>query len=169
MSAFDTATGWIAAAAFGLALLASVMNRLRLSTGRRFSFAWFRAHNWLGAIAAVMGVGHCLSSVHRETLPVGEEIGIWAGAVATGLLVLTAFAGSSLSGAGRELSQADTAHARRHDVRGARRGHGAHRAQRPAGGELSDPRARSQPGILWQYGRLAPHRGAGLVEVFPDD
>jgi len=102
VSALDTVTGWIAAAAFGLALLASVMNRLRLSTGRRFSFAWFRAHNWLGAIAAVMGVGHCLSSVHRETLPVGEEIGIWAGAVATGLLVLTALAGSSLSGAGRD-------------------------------------------------------------------
>jgi len=102
LSAIDTITGWIAAGAFGVALGASVMNRLRLATGRRFSFMWFRAHNWFGAIATVFGVGHCLSSVNRATLPVGEEIGIWAGAVATGLLVLTAFAGSSLSGAGRD-------------------------------------------------------------------
>jgi len=32
----------------------------------------------------------------------GEEIGIWAGAAAVGLLVLTAFAGSGLSGAKRD-------------------------------------------------------------------
>jgi hypothetical protein len=102
VSAVDTATGWIAAAAFGLALVASLMNRFRRSAGRGFSWGWFHAHNWLGTIAAVTGVGHCLSSVNRTSLPVGEEIGIWAGAAAVGLLVLTALAGSSVSGARRD-------------------------------------------------------------------
>lgn len=63
---------------------------------------WFRAHNWLGAVATVAGAAHCLSSVTRNALPAGEEVGIWAGAAAVGLLVLTAFAGSGLSGAKRD-------------------------------------------------------------------
>jgi hypothetical protein len=102
MSQFDAATGWIAAALFGAAILASLVNRWRLANRHSFSMGWFRAHNWLGAVATVAGVGHCLASVRRATLPVGEEIGIWAGAVAVGLLVLTAFAGSGLSGAKRD-------------------------------------------------------------------
>ena len=102
MSQFDAATGWIAAALFGVAILASLVNRWRLANGRSFSMGWFRAHNWLGAIATVAGAGHCLSAVGRATLPVGKEIGIWAGAAAVGLLVLTAFAGSGLSGARRD-------------------------------------------------------------------
>lgn len=60
---------------------------------------WFRSHNWLGFVATVAGAAHCLSSVGRASLPAGEEVGIWAGAAAVGLLVLTAFAGSGLSGA----------------------------------------------------------------------
>jgi hypothetical protein len=99
MSQIDATTGWIAAALFGLAIVASLVNRWRLTNRRSFSMGWFRAHNWLGAVATVAGVGHCLSSVGRATLPAGEEIGIWAGAAAVGLLVLTAFAGSGLSGA----------------------------------------------------------------------
>ncbi|MGA7988721.1 MAG: hypothetical protein WCB51_10030 [Candidatus Dormiibacterota bacterium] len=102
MSAIDTLTGWGAAALFGIAIAASLINRLRLSSGRSFSMGWFRAHNWLGIVAALAGVAHCLSSVGRVTLPVAEEIGIWAGAAAVGLLVLTAFAGSGLSGAKRD-------------------------------------------------------------------
>jgi hypothetical protein len=101
MSQFDAVTGWVAAALFGVAILASLVNRWRLANGRGFSMGWFRAHNWLGAVATVAGVGHCLSAVGRATLPVGREIGIWAGAAAVGLLVLTAFAGSGLSGAKR--------------------------------------------------------------------
>jgi hypothetical protein len=99
MSAIDATTGWVAAALFGVAVAASLVNRRRLATGHSFSMGWFRAHNWLGAVAAVAGVAHCLSSVGRAALPVGEEIGIWAGAAAVGLLVLTALAGSGLSGA----------------------------------------------------------------------
>jgi hypothetical protein len=99
VSAIDSLTGWIAAALFGIAITASLVNRWRLSSGRSFSMGWFRAHNWLGTVATLAGVAHCLSSVGRITLPVGEEIGIWAGAAAVGLLVLTAFAGSGLSGA----------------------------------------------------------------------
>jgi hypothetical protein len=102
VSAIDTLTGWIAAALFGVAIVSSVVNRWRLSSGRSFSMSWFRAHNWLGIVATFAGVAHCLSSVGRATLPVGEEIGIWAGAAAVGLLVLTAFAGSGLSGAKRD-------------------------------------------------------------------
>jgi hypothetical protein len=102
MSLVDSITGWIAAALFGVAIGASLMNRWRVAGGHRFSMAWFRAHNWLGSVAALAGIGHCLSSVGRATLPAGEEIGIWAGAAAVGLLVLTAFAGSGLSGAKRE-------------------------------------------------------------------
>jgi hypothetical protein len=99
MSQIDTITGWVAAALFGVAIVASLVNRWRVANGHGFSMAWFRAHNLLGAVAAVAGVGHCLSSVGRVTLPIGEEVGIWAGAAAVGLLVLTAFAGSGLSGA----------------------------------------------------------------------
>jgi hypothetical protein len=102
MSQVDTLTGWIAAALFAVAIGSSLLNRWRLSAGRSFSMGWFRAHNWLGAVATVAGVAHCLSSVTRTTLPAGEEIGIWAGAAAVGLLVLTAFAGSGLSGAKRD-------------------------------------------------------------------
>ena len=102
MSQLGTITGWIAAGLFGVAVASSLVNRWRLSAGRSFSMGWFRAHNWLGAAAAVAGVAHCLSSVTRTALPAGEEIGIWAGAAAVGLLVLTAFAGGSLSGAGRD-------------------------------------------------------------------
>ena len=102
MSTFDATTGWVAAALFGVAIVASLVNRWRLANGRAFSMGWFRAHNWLGAVATVAGVGHCLASVGRGTLPVGEEVGIWAGAAAVGLLVLTAFAGSGLSGAKRD-------------------------------------------------------------------
>jgi hypothetical protein len=99
MSQLDSITGWAAAALFGVAIAASLVNRWRLSAGRSFSIGWFRAHNWLGAAATVAGVAHCLSSVTRTNLPAGEEVGIWAGAAAVGLLVLTAFAGSGLSGA----------------------------------------------------------------------
>ena len=102
MSQIDALTGWIAAALFGVAVASSLVNRWRLSEGRSFSMGWFRAHNWLGAVAAVAGIAHCLSSVTRSTLPAGEEVGIWAGAAAVGLLVLTAFAGSGLSGAKRD-------------------------------------------------------------------
>jgi hypothetical protein len=102
LSAIDALTGWIAAGLFGLAILSSLVNRSRLAAGRSFSMGWFRAHNWLGAVATVAGIAHCLSSVTRSTLPVGEEVGIWAGAAAVGLLVLTAFAGSGLSGAKRD-------------------------------------------------------------------
>ena len=102
MSQIDALTGWIAAALFTVALAASLVNRWRLAEGRSFSMGWFRAHNWLGAVAAVAGIAHCLSSVTRSTLPAGEEVGIWAGAAAVGLLVLTAFAGSGLSGAKRD-------------------------------------------------------------------
>jgi hypothetical protein len=102
MSAFDSLTGWIAAGLFGVAIVSSLVNRGRLRAGRSFSMAWFRAHNWLGAVATVAGIGHCLASVTRSSLPAGEEIGIWAGAAAVGLLVLTAFAGSGLSGAKRD-------------------------------------------------------------------
>lgn len=102
MSQVDTVTGWIAAALFVMAIASSLVNRWRLSEGRSFSMGWFRAHNWLGAVAAVAGIAHCLSSVTRATLPAGEEAGIWAGAAAVGLLVLTAFAGSGLSGAKRD-------------------------------------------------------------------
>jgi xanthosine utilization system XapX-like protein len=99
MSQLDAATGWIAAGLFGVAIAASLVNRWRLANGRSFSMGWFRSHNWLGVVATVAGAGHCLSSVGRATLPAGEELGIWAGAAAVGLLVLTAFAGSGLSGA----------------------------------------------------------------------
>jgi hypothetical protein len=99
VSGIDTLTGWGAAALFGVAIAASLVNRWRLSSGRSFSMGWFRAHNWLGTIATLAGLAHCLSSVGRTALPAGEEIGIWAGAAAVGLLVLTAFAGSGLSGA----------------------------------------------------------------------
>ena len=102
MSLVDSITGWVAAALFGVAIAASLMNRWRVAGGHGFSMAWFRAHNWSGSVAALAGIGHCLSSVGRATLPAGEEIGIWAGAAAVGLLVLTAFAGSGLSGAKRE-------------------------------------------------------------------
>ena len=102
MNSFDSITGWIAAALFGVAILSSLVNRSRLKARLSFSMGWFRAHNWLGAVATVAGVAHCLSSITRSTLPVGEEIGIWAGAAAVGLLVLTAFAGSGLSGAKRD-------------------------------------------------------------------
>ncbi len=102
MSQVDTITGWIAAALFGVAIVASLVNRWRLANGHSFSMAWFRAHNWVGTVATLAGIGHCLSSVGRATLPVGEEIGVWAGAAAVGLLVLTAFAGSGLSGAKRD-------------------------------------------------------------------
>jgi hypothetical protein len=102
MSTFDSITGWVAAALFGVALLSSLVNRSRLKARLSFSMGWFRAHNWLGAVATVAGVAHCLASITRSTLPVGEEIGIWAGAAAVGLLVLTAFAGSGLSGAKRD-------------------------------------------------------------------
>lgn len=102
VSQVDALTGWIAAALFGVAVVSSLVNRWRLSEGRTFSMGWFRAHNWLGAAAAVAGIAHCLSSVTRATLPAGEEVGIWAGAAAVGLLVLTAFAGSGLSGAKRD-------------------------------------------------------------------
>jgi len=102
VSPFDAATGWIAATLFGVAIVASLVNRWRLANGRSFSMGWFRAHNWLGAVATVAGVGHCLASVGRAKLAVGQEIGIWAGAAAVGLLVLTAFAGSGLSGAKRD-------------------------------------------------------------------
>jgi hypothetical protein len=99
MSQLDATTGWIAAGFFGVAIAASLVNRWRLANGRSFSMGWFRSHNWLGAVATAAGAGHCLSSVGRATLPTGEELGIWAGAAAVGLLVLTAFAGSGLSGA----------------------------------------------------------------------
>lgn len=102
MSQVDTITGWIAAALFGVAIVASLVNRWRFANGHSFSMAWFRAHNWVGTVATLAGIGHCLSSVGRATLPVGEEIGVWAGAAAVGLLVLTAFAGSGLSGAKRD-------------------------------------------------------------------
>ncbi len=102
MSQIDLLTGWIAAALFGVAIAASLVNRWRLSAGRSFSTRCFRAHNWLGAVAAVAGVAHCLSSVSRANLPAGEEVGVWAGAAAVGLIVLTAFAGGGLSGARRE-------------------------------------------------------------------
>jgi uncharacterized membrane protein len=102
MNAFDSITGWVAAALFGVAIGSSLVNRSRLKAGLSFSMGWFRAHNWLGAVATVAGVGHCLASITRSSLPVGEEIGIWAGAAAVGLLVLTAFAGSGLSGAKRD-------------------------------------------------------------------
>jgi hypothetical protein len=102
MSQLDAATGWIAAGLFGVAIAASLVNRWRLANGRSFSMGWFRSHNWLGAVATVAGAGHCLSSVGRASLPAGEELGIWAGAAAVGLLVLTAFAGSGLSGAKRD-------------------------------------------------------------------
>ena len=102
MSVVDALTGWIAAALFGVAIVASLVNRWRLSAARTFSMGWFRAHNWLGAVATVAGVAHCLSSVTRTTLAPAEEVGIWAGAAAVGLLVLTAFAGSGLSGAKRD-------------------------------------------------------------------
>ncbi len=102
MNSFDSITGWVAAALFGVALLSSLVNRSRLKARLSFSMGWFRAHNWLGAVATVAGVAHCLASITRSTLPVGEEIGIWAGAAAVGLLVLTAFAGSGLSGAKRD-------------------------------------------------------------------
>jgi hypothetical protein len=99
MSQIDTISGWVAAGLFGLAIAASLVNRWRLAGGHTFSMLWFRTHNWIGTIATLAGVGHCLSSVGRVTLPLGEEIGIWSGAAAVGLLVLTAFAGSGLSGA----------------------------------------------------------------------
>ena len=51
MSQLDTLTGWIAAALFGAAIGSSLVNRWRLSAGRSFSMGWFRAHNWLGAVA----------------------------------------------------------------------------------------------------------------------
>jgi hypothetical protein len=102
MNTFDSITGWVAAALFGVAIGSSLVNRSRLKAGLRFSMGWFRAHNWLGAVATVAGVAHCLASITRSTLPIGEEIGIWAGAAAVGLLVLTAFAGSGLSGAKRD-------------------------------------------------------------------
>jgi hypothetical protein len=102
MNQLDALTGWIAAGLLGVAVASSLANRWRLSAGLSFSMAWFRAHNWLGAVATVAGIAHCLSSVTRSTLPAGEEVGIWAGAAAVGLLVLTAFAGSGLSGAKRE-------------------------------------------------------------------
>src|ERR1700722_15799279 len=102
MNSFDSITGWVAAALFGVALLSSLVNRSRLKARLSFSMGWFRAHNWLGAVATVAGVAHCLSSVTRTNLPAGEEVGIWAGAAAVGLLVLTAFAGSGLSSAKRE-------------------------------------------------------------------
>lgn len=102
MSQIDSITGWVAAALFGVAIVASLVNRWRVANSLGFSMAWFRAHNWLGTVATLAGIGHCLSSVGRATLPVGEEIGIWAGAAAVGLLVLTAFAGSGLSGAKRD-------------------------------------------------------------------
>ena len=102
MNSFDSITGWVAAALFGVALRSSLVNRSRLKARLSFSMGWFRAHNWLGAVATVAGVAHCLASITRSTLPVGEEIGIWAGAAAVGLLVLTAFAGSGLSGAKRD-------------------------------------------------------------------
>ena len=101
MSQIDTLTGWIAAGLFGVAIVSALVNRWRLSAGLSFSMGWFRAHNWLGAVAAVGGIAHCLSSVTRSNLPVQEEVGVWAGAAAVGLLVLTAFAGSGLSGAKR--------------------------------------------------------------------
>lgn len=102
MSPIDMLTGWIAAGLFGVAIVSALVNRWRLSAGLSFSMGWFRAHNWLGAVAAVAGVAHCLSSVTRSNLPAGEEVGIWAGAAAVGLIVLTAFAGSGLSGAKRD-------------------------------------------------------------------
>jgi len=102
VSQIDTLTGWIAAAVFGVAIASSLVKPLAALRGRSFSMGWFRAHNWLGAVATVAGIAHCLSSVTRTTLPAGEEIGIWAGAAAVGLLVLTAFAGSGLSGAKRD-------------------------------------------------------------------
>src|ERR1019366_2871011 len=102
MSQIDTLTGWIAAGLFGVAIGWALGTRWRPSAGWSFSMGWFRAHNWLGAVAAVAGVAHCLSSVTRSNLPAGEELGIWAGAAAVGLIVLTAFAGSGLSGAKRD-------------------------------------------------------------------
>jgi hypothetical protein len=102
MTQIDSITGWVAAALFGIAITGSLVNRWRVANGHGFSMAWFRAHNWLGIVATLAGIGHCLSAVGRTTLPVGEEIGIWAGAAAVGLLVLTAFAGSGLSGAKRD-------------------------------------------------------------------
>ena len=65
MSQIDTLTGWIAAGLFGVAIVSSLVNRWRLSAGRSFSMGWFRAHNWLGAVATVAGAAHCLSSVTR--------------------------------------------------------------------------------------------------------
>jgi len=102
VSPIDAFTGWGAAALFGAAIASALVNRWRLSAGLSFSMGWFRAHNWLGAVAAVAGIAHCLSSVTWSTLPALEEIGVWAGAGAVGLLVLTAFAGSGLSGARRD-------------------------------------------------------------------
>src|SRR5579863_5297050 len=102
MSQIDSLTGWIAAGLFGVAIMSSLVNRWRLSAGLTFSMGWFRAHNWLGAVATAAGAAHCISSVTRTALPAGEEVGIWAGAAAVGLLVLTAFAGSGLSGAKKD-------------------------------------------------------------------
>jgi len=51
---------------------------------------WFRAHNWLGAVATVADMRTCLSSVNRTTLPAGEEIASGPEPRPVGLLVLTA-------------------------------------------------------------------------------
>jgi hypothetical protein len=76
VSPIDAFTGWGAAALFGAAIASALVNRWRLSAGLSFSMGWFRAHNWLGALAAVAGIAHCLSSVTRSTLPALEEIGV---------------------------------------------------------------------------------------------
>src|ERR1039457_6347780 len=102
VSPIDAFTGWGAAALFGAAIASALVKRWRLSAGLSFSMGWFRAHNWLGAVAAVAGIAHCLSSVTRSTLPALAEVGGWAGGGAGGLLVLPAFAGSGLSGARRD-------------------------------------------------------------------
>ena len=149
MNSFDSITGWVAAALFGVALLSSLVNRSRLKARLSFSMGWFRAHNWLGAVATVAGVAHCLASITRSTLPVGEEIGIWAGAAAVGLLVLTAFAGSGLSGAKRDARRAHPAQPRRHHVRGAGGRHRPHGAERSACREMTRPeRVATRAGLL---------------------
>src|SRR5579883_2527649 len=97
---FAYGSGWLAAAllasTIGLAGLRSLLHRWRqpVATG------WLRAHNWLGAAATTLGVGHGLGSITRAQLPAGAEVGLWAASFAMGLLVWEAVLGLTLSAAG---------------------------------------------------------------------
>lgn len=94
----DYATGWAAAALFGVALAVPLVNRARRRARQRVSRRWISVHNGVGSAATLLGVGHCVSSATRAYRSPLAELGTWAGAAAVGLLVISGLAGATLAG-----------------------------------------------------------------------